>query len=279
MEALVALMVGLAQQEPVVGIVEDVHWMDPTSLETLGRMVERVQDARVLLVITTRPGLVSPWGDHTHVTSHTLNRLSRRQVAAMVERIAGGKTLPREVVDQILVKTDGMPLFVEELTKTILESGLLADDGAGYGLVDPLPSLAIPATLQDALMARLDRLEPTAKEAAQMGSVLGREFADALLAAISPLPEAALREAVNQLITAGLLFRRGTAPEISYRFKHALVQEAAYVSLLRQRRRQLHATAAQVLEQQAQSRSGGSGPDTRGNGCLASFRGRSLARL
>ena len=249
-EALVALLVGLSQQQPVVGIVEDAHWIDPTSLETLDRMVERVQDARALLVITARPEFVSPWGDHTHVTSHVLNRLSRRQVTAMVERVAGGKRLPHEVVNQILVKTDGMPLFVEELTKTILESGLLADDDAGYyRLVDPLPPLAIPATLQDALMARLDRLEPAAKEVAQMGAVLGREFADVLLTAVSPLPEEALREAVEKLISAGLLFRRGALPDVTYHFKHALVQETAYASMLRQRRRQLHATIAQVLEE------------------------------
>ena len=249
-EALVALLVGLSQQQPVVGIVEDAHWIDPTSLETLDRMVERVQDARALLVITARPEFVSPWGDHTHVTSHVLNRLSRRQVTAMVERVADGKRLPHEVVNQILVKTDGMPLFVEELTKTILESGLLADDDAGYyRLVAPLPPLAIPATLQDALMARLDRLEPAAKEVAQMGAVLGREFADVVLIAISPLPEEMMREAVEQLISAGLLFRRGALPDVTYHFKHALVQETAYASMLRQRRRQLHATIAQVLEE------------------------------
>jgi class 3 adenylate cyclase/predicted ATPase len=247
-EALVALLVGLSQQEPVVAIAEDVHWIDPTSLETLARMVERVQDARVLLVITARPEFVSPWADYTHVTSYTLNRLSRRQVTAMVEQITGGKPLPREVVDQILDKTDGMPLFVEELTKSILESGLLLDDGAGDRLRGALPSLAIPSTLQDALMARLDRLAPTAKEAAQMGSVLGREFADALLAAISPLSQEVLRDAVQQLIAAGLLFRRGASADVTYRFKHALVQEVSYGSLLRQRRLQLHARAAQMLE-------------------------------
>ena len=238
-EALVTLLMGLSQREPVVSVVEDVHWIDPTSLETLDRMVERTQDARVLLVITSRPEFASPWGDYTHVTSYTLNRLSRRQVAAMVARLTDGEPLPREVVDQIVDKTDGMPLFVEELTKSVLELGL----PAGF-----LPSLAIPATLQDALMARLDRLEPAAKETAQTGAVLGREFPEALLAVISTMPQEALQDAVEQLIASGLLFRRGAAPDVAYRFKHALVQEAAYGSLLRQRRQQLHARAAQMLE-------------------------------
>ena len=253
-EALVALIVGLSQQQPILGVVEDAHWIDPTSLETLDRMVEQVQDARALLVITARPEFVSPWAGHTHVTSHALNRLSRRQVTAMVERVAGGKDLPREVMDQILVKTDGMPLYIEELTKTILESTLLVDDGSSYKLVGSLASLEIPVTLQDTLMARLDRLAPRAKEVAQMGAVLGREFADELLAAISPLPEGMQREAVEQLVAVGLLFRRGAAPEMTYRFKHALVQEAAYASLLRQRRRQLHTIIAQALEERFAAR-------------------------
>ena len=244
-EAFVSLLMGLSLREPVVSVIEDVHWIDPTSLETLDRMVERSQDARVLLVITSRPEFASPWGDYTHVTHHTLNRLSRRQVAAMVARLTDSEPLPQEVVEQIVDKTDGMPLFVEELTKSVLEAGLPASS--------PL-SLAIPATLQDALMARLDRLEPAAKEVAQMGSVLGREFPEALLAAIATMLQEALQDAVEQLIASGLLFRRGAAPEAAYRFKHALVQEAAYGSLLRQRRQQLHARAAQMLETRFASR-------------------------
>jgi hypothetical protein len=188
-EALIDQVRGLARQQLVLNIFEDVHWIDPTSLEALTRLIDRLQDMCVLLVITYRPEFTPPWGGFSHVTIHTLNRLSRRQVATMVQQITGGKTLPQEVLDQIVARTDGVPLFVEELTKTVLESGLLRDDGERYTLAGPLPSLAIPDTLQGSLLARLDRLG-SVKEVTQLGAALGREFSYELLAAVSPLPDA-----------------------------------------------------------------------------------------
>jgi class 3 adenylate cyclase/predicted ATPase len=246
-EALIDQVRGLAQQRPVLYIFEDVHWIDPTSLEAVDAMIAHMQDARVLLVMTYRPQFSPAWSGFTHVTTHTLNRLSRQQVTTMVERVTGGKALPQEVLDQIIAKTDGIPLFVEELTKTILESGLLTADGMRYTLTSPLPPLAIPDTLQGSLMARLDRLAPV-RETAQIGATIGKEFAYELLAAVSPLSDAMLQEALHQLLQAELVFRRGQPPEATYVFKHALVQDAAYNSLLRSTRRQLHTKIARVME-------------------------------
>ena len=247
-EALVAQLEGLAAKQPVLDVSEDAHWIDPTSLELLGRAVDRVQRLPVLLVITFRPDFAPRWTGYPHVTLLTLNRLGRRQVVALAERVAGGKALPAEVLAQIVAKTDGVPLFVEELTKAVLESGLLRDEGDRYALAGPLPALAIPATLHDSLMARLDRLA-SVKEVAQIGAALGREFSHELLAAVVPHSEERLRDALDQLVEAELVFRRGTPPEASYTFKHALVQDAAYESLLRSRRQQLHARIAQILEE------------------------------
>jgi predicted ATPase len=202
----------------------------------------------VLAVFTYRPEFSPAWTGHAHVTALPLNRLGRRQGAAMVERITGGKSLPTEVLDQIVARTDGVPLFIGELTKTVLESGLLSDAGDRYELSGPLPSLAIPATLHDSLMARLDRLAPV-KELAQAAAVIGRDFSHGLLAAVSPMSEAALGSALDHLVSSELIFRRGTPPDAAYRFKHALVQDAAYQSLLKSRRQQLHARIAETLEQ------------------------------
>jgi class 3 adenylate cyclase/predicted ATPase len=246
-EALIDQVRGLAQQQPVLNIFEDVHWIDPTSLEALTRLIDRLQDARVLLIITHRPEFTPPWGGFSHVSTHTLNRLSRRQVATMVQQITGSKTLPQEVLDQIVARTDGVPLFVEELTKTVLESGLLKDDGERYTLAGPLPLLAIPNTLQDSLLARLDRLG-SVKEVAQLGAALGREFSYELLAAVSPLSDAELQVALHQLVQAELVFCRGQSPEATYLFKHALVQDAAYGSLLKSTRQRVHQQIAQVIE-------------------------------
>jgi class 3 adenylate cyclase len=243
---LVDQVAGRSRCQPVLCLVEDAHWCDPTTLEVLERLADRVPDLRVLLIITARPEFAVPWMA-SHTTALTLTRLSRAQVAAMVTQLTAGKALPPEVLAQILTKTDGVPLFVEELTKTILESGLLREIGERYALTGPLPPLAIPATVQDSLMARLDRLAPT-KEVAQLGAVLGREFAYEVLAAVSPQREPALSEALAQLIGAGLLFRRGQPVEAHYRFKHALMQEAAYASLLKSTRQQLHRRIATVLE-------------------------------
>jgi class 3 adenylate cyclase/predicted ATPase len=248
LEVLVNQLEGLTAEQPVLLIYEDVHWIDPTTQELLGLVLERIRRLRVLAIITFRPEFTPPWSGQPHVSGLALTRLGRRDGAAMVEQVVGDKALPDEVLDQILAKTDGVPLFVEELTKTVLESGLLTDADDRCALTGPLAPLTIPATLQDSLLARLDGLGPV-KEVAQIGAVIGREFSHELLAAVAPLDEAKLQDALRQLTDAELVFRRGTPPEASYNFKHALVQDAAYQSLLRSSRRQLHARIAQALEE------------------------------
>jgi class 3 adenylate cyclase/tetratricopeptide (TPR) repeat protein len=242
-------LVSLARQEPVLFCFEDVHWSDPTSLEALGLVIEQVQDARVLVVLTYRPEFEPAWGDHRHVTTYTLSHLSRRQTIALVNNLTGGKALPDEVLDQIVDKTDGIPLFVEELTKTILESEWLMDAGERYEPTSPLPALAIPATLQDSLMARLDRLSEV-KDVVQLGATIGREFSFGLLRAVSPLSDPALQDALGQLIDADLISQRGLATESTYSFKHVLILDAAYASMLRSTRQQRHREIAEVLEGQ-----------------------------
>ena len=227
LEALLDQLLGLAAQQPVCLIFEDAHWVDPTSLEVLGQVIGRVQGVRVLVVITYRPEFSPPWRGYSHITSLALNRLGREQCAAIVGYVTGNKALPDEVLSQILAKTDGFPLFVEELTKTVLESGLLKDVGDSYELAGPLSSLAIPSTLQDSLMARLDRLAPV-KDVAQLGAAIGREFSYSLLAAVSPLSDADLHNALDQLVESGLVQRRGAGIEATYIFKHALVRDVAY---------------------------------------------------
>jgi class 3 adenylate cyclase/tetratricopeptide (TPR) repeat protein len=248
-DVLVEQLTGLAARRTVLLVFEDVHWIDPTSLEALDRTIERIQDLPVLALITYRPEFRPPWLGLAHVTALVLNRLGRLQSAAMAALVARTKGLPSELLDQITARTDGVPLFVEELTRTVLESGLLEDRGDHYALSGPLPPRAIPATLQDSLMARLDRLAP-AKEVAQTAAVIGREFPYDLLAAAADRPQAELDAALDQLVTSELLFQRGVPPEATYMFKHALVQDAAYASLLRGRRQQLHTRIAQALEQQ-----------------------------
>jgi class 3 adenylate cyclase/tetratricopeptide (TPR) repeat protein len=237
----------LARKQPLLMVFEDAHWIDPSSLETFGLIVERIRQAATLLLVTSRPEFVSPWGAHAHVTSLSLNRLSRRHGAAIVQKVTEGKALPGQVLEQILAKTDGVPLFVEELTKTVLEAGFLKDTGERYVLEGSLPPLAIPSTLRDSLMARLDRLSPV-KEVAQIGACIGREFSYELLSAISPLPQAELDQALEQLAASELIFRRGSPPEATYSFKHALVQDSAYESLLYSRRQQVHSDTARALE-------------------------------
>jgi class 3 adenylate cyclase/predicted ATPase len=247
LQALVDQLAALAAQQPVLALYEDVHWIDPSTLEFLGMVIERIRQLPVLALITFRPEFQPPWTGQAHVTSLTMSRLGRRQGADLVARVTGDKPLPAEIVEQIVAHTDGVPLFVEELTKTVLESGLLAVAGDRYELSGPLPPLAIPTTLHDSLMARLDRLAPV-KEVAQIGAALGREFSHELLAAVSPLSEDALSSALDQLVQSELVFRRGLPPAATYRFKHALVQDAAYQSLLKSKRQQLHARIAEVLE-------------------------------
>ncbi len=218
-------------------LFEDAHWIDPTRASTL----------RLLLLVTARPEFIPPWPADAHVTVQALARLGRREGATLVERSAGGKALPAEILEQILARTDGVPLFLEELTKTIIESGLLREEDGHYALDGALPPLAIPTTLHDSLMARLDRLAPV-REVAQIGAAIGREFTYRLLSAVAQQPDDRMKEALDRLVRAELLFGRGEVPEAVYTFKHALVQEAAYASLLRERRRTLHAHIAQALE-------------------------------
>jgi class 3 adenylate cyclase len=248
-EALVAWLLAETAQHPVLAVWEDLHWADPSTLELLGLLLDQVPTARLLLVLTARPEFRPPWALRTHLTQLTLTRLVRPQVEEMVLRVTGGKPLPADVVQQIVVKTDGIPLFVEELVKTVLESGLVREDADRYLLTGSLPPLAIPASLQDALMARLDRLAAV-KDVAQLGAVLGREFSYALLRAVTPLEEPTLQQSVAQLVEAELLYQRGHPPQATYLFKHALVQDAAYQALLRSTRQQYHQRIAQVLEAQ-----------------------------
>jgi class 3 adenylate cyclase/tetratricopeptide (TPR) repeat protein len=237
----------LSVRGPILMVLEDAHWLDPTSRELFDQIVDRLQRLPVLLVVTFRPALSPPWTGFAYVTLLTLNRLTQQQARLLVNRVAGGKPLPLEVIEQILARTEGVPLFTEELTKAVLESRLLDDVGGRYVLAGPLLTLAIPTTLYDSLMARLDRLAAV-KEIAQIGACLGREFDHELLSAVVPLPEAELAAALDQLIASELVFRRGVAPAATYIFKHALVRDAAYESLLRKRRRSLHARIANAIE-------------------------------
>jgi len=241
--ALLAQLDGLAAREPVLLIFEDVHWIDPTSRELLTVTLERVPRLRVLLLITARPEFTPPWPGHAHVTTLLLTRLSRRDGAALIERVTAGKTLPEEVMNQILARTDGVLLFVEELTKTVLETGLLQERDGHYVLNRPLPSMAIPMTLHASLMARLDRLAPV-REVAQIGAVVGREFSYELLNAVAGLPIERLEEALGQLVRSELVFCRGEVPHAVYTFKHTLVRDAACSGLLKSRRAEVHAAIA-----------------------------------
>lgn len=246
--ALLAQFDGLAARQPVLVIIEDVHWADPTSLELLTLALEQLPRLPVLLLITARPEFTPPWPGHAHVTTVSLTRLNRRNGAALIDRVTAGKALPEEVMDQILARTDGVPLFVEELTKTVLETGLLQERGDHYVLQRPLPSMAIPTTLQASLMARLDRLAPV-REVAQIAAVIGREFSHEMLSIVAGLPKERLEEALAQLVRSELIFCRGQVPQAVYTFKHALVRDAAYSGVLKTRRAALHATIADAFEQ------------------------------
>ena len=247
--AMIAVVVAIAEAVPVLLLVEDTHWIDPTSLELLGRLVECTEHLPVLTVLTFRPEFVAPaWLKRANVTALSLNRFTRSQAVAMIGQITAQKALPAEVLNQIVEKTDGVPLFVEELTKSVLESGLLREENGAYVLATALTPLAIPSTLHDSLTARLDRLSPI-KEIAQIGATIGREFSHSLLEAVSPIKGQALQDALHQLMEAELIHERGAAPMTSYVFKHALVQDTAYISLLRGRRQRIHADIAEALKQ------------------------------
>jgi predicted ATPase len=246
-EALLAWLLAEAERQPVCLVVEDLHWADASTLEWLNLLIDQASTARLLVLLLLHADFRPPWAIHSHQTHLTLGRLSRRQVEVMAERVVGGKALPAEVLQQLVAKTDGVPLFVEELTKMVLESGLVKEREACFELTDPLPPLAIPATLHDSLMARLDRME-TAKQVVQLGAVVGREFAYELIQAVSPVDEATLQQALSRLVEAELLYQRGLPPQARYIFKHALIQQEAYQSMLRRTRQQYHRQIAQVLE-------------------------------
>jgi tetratricopeptide (TPR) repeat protein len=245
--ALLDQFEGLARRQPILLSFEDAHWADATSLELLDLMVERVRQLPALALFTFRPEFEPPWVGLPNVGTLMLRRLDRNDVESMVARVTGGRVLPAEVMKQIVDKTDGNPLFIEELTKAVLEAGILVEDAEGYRLDGPLPPLAIPETLQDSLMARLDRLAPV-REIAQIGAAIGREFSYSLMRAVIGRNEIALKHALVQLEQAELVFRRGEPPEAVYNFKHALVRDAAYGSLLKSRRHQLHSQIARALE-------------------------------
>ena len=248
LEALTGQLGRLASQHPVLMIFEDVHWIDPTSLEALQRSVDQIKALSALLIVTFRPEFVASWVAQSQVTSITLNRLGESEAAAIVASLAGNKELSADVLAEILERTDGVPLFVEEMTKAVLEAESESDAQKTTAAV-PSSSATVPASLHASLMARLDRLGP-AKEMAQIGAVIGREFSHALLAAVVSEPEAVLLSTLQRLTAAGLLLRKGVPPHATYLFKHALIQDAAYGTLLRGPRRALHARIAETLENQ-----------------------------
>jgi class 3 adenylate cyclase/tetratricopeptide (TPR) repeat protein len=245
--ALLKQLEVLAAQRPALMIFEDAHWADSTSLELLDRAIERAVRLPGLLVVTFRPEFQAPWIGQANVTSISLNRLTQHDTASLVEGVTGGQALPAEILDRIIERTDGIPLFIEELTKSLLEGGLLRREAGHYVLAGPLPSFAIPASLQASLMARLDRLSPV-REVAQIGAAIGREFSYELLAAVARRGDFDLFGALDQLVDAGLVSRRGAIPRASFVFKHALIQDAAYSSLLRNQRRELHARIGNALK-------------------------------
>lgn len=247
--AQLAQVEGLAAQQPVLMVFEDVHWSDPTTRESLDLLIDRVFVLRVLVIITFRPEFTPPWIGRPHVTLLSLSRLPPRQRAEMITHVTGGKALPKEITDQIVDRTDGVPLFIEELTKTVMETGILVDAGDRYTTAGPVAAFAIPTSLHASLLARLDRLAP-AREVAQIGAALGRSFSHELICGVAPMPRHHVDDALAQLVGAELIFRRGTPPDAEYTFKHALVQDAAYGTLLRSRRHQIHARIATTLEVQ-----------------------------
>jgi class 3 adenylate cyclase/tetratricopeptide (TPR) repeat protein len=247
LDVLAGWLLGEAEKRAVLCIWEDVHWADPTTLELLALCIEQSPTVAMMNVLTFRSDFKAPWAARSHISPISLNRLERPEVEAMVRQQAGGKALPSEVVDYIVDKADGVPLYVEELSKAILEADFLREEQDRYELTGPLSGVTIPATLQDLLMARLDRL-PTVREVAQIGSILGREFAYEMIQAISAHEELTLQNGLDQLVQAELLYQRGRRPHARYTFKHALVQDAAYHSLLKRTRKYYHQQVGELLE-------------------------------
>src|SRR5262245_45791089 len=246
MHALLLILLRIAAQQPVLFVMEDLHWIDPSTVELLSLLIDQGPTARILVLLTFRPDFSPPWPGRSHLTQMTLHRLTRPQTMELIRRVAHHKALPPEVVEQVVAKTDGVPLFVEELTKMVLESGLLQERDDRYALTGPLLPLAIPTTLHDSLMARLDRLA-TVKGLAQLGATLGREFSYALLQAVAPWDEETVQRGLHQLVEAEFLYQRGLPPQATYLFKHALIQDTAYQSLLKSTRQQYHQRIVQVL--------------------------------
>jgi DNA-binding SARP family transcriptional activator/class 3 adenylate cyclase len=249
-DALLGLLEGLAARQPALMVFEDAHWVDPTSLEQLDSIIDRVSALSVLLIITYRPEFVPPWIGRPQVSLLTLNRLAHRQRHEMIAGLTRGKALPEEITEQIINRTDGVPLFIEELTKAVVESGLLVEAADRYTVSGPVKPLAIPTTLQASLLARLDRLAPI-REIAQISATLGRHFSHELISAVAAMPQRQLDDGMEQLVRAELMHRRGTPPDAEYTFKHALVQDAAYASLTRGRRQEMHGRVARAIEERA----------------------------
>jgi class 3 adenylate cyclase/predicted ATPase len=247
LDTLVRWTLEEAERRPIFQLWDDLHWADPTTLELLGLLMDQAATASILIVLTFRPAFVPPWPTRSHMTPITLSRLDEPDIEAIVSRLACGKALPTEVVRHIVEKSDGVPLYAEELTKAILGSGLLREEASRYDLTGPLSTVAIPATLQESLSARLDRL-PKLREVAQLGAVIGREFDYDMLRAIAPMDDSRLEDGLRQLVEAELLYQRGLPPRAKYIFKHALIQDAAYQSLLKRTREQCHRQVADILE-------------------------------
>jgi class 3 adenylate cyclase/tetratricopeptide (TPR) repeat protein len=245
--AQLAQLEGLTVRNPVLMVWEDIQWSDPTTRESLDLLIERVPALRVLVIITYRPEFTPPWIGRPQLTLLSLSRLPPRQCAEMITHVTGGKGMPKDIADQIVDRTDGVPLFIEELTKSVLESGVLTETGDHYTVMGPVAPLAIPTTLHASLLARLDRLAPT-REVAQIGAALGRRFSHELISAVAQMPQHQVDDSLAQLVRAELIFRRGVPPDAEYTFKHALVQDAAYSTLLRSRRHQIHSRIASTLE-------------------------------
>jgi predicted ATPase len=248
LEILLIWLVREAERRPIRFIMEDLHWVDPSTLDFLSLLIDQAPTIRMLVLLTFRPDFTPPsaWTSRSHVAHIALSRLPRRQVQTMIERMTSGKALPVEILRQLVDKTDGVPLFVEELTRMVLESGLVQEHNGRYEITAPLSSLAIPVTLQDSLMARLDRLSPV-KDVVQLAATLGREFSYELIRAVSPLDEVKLQQGLAQLVEAEVLYQRGLPPQATYVFKHTLIQDAAYQSLLRRVRQRYHRQIAHVL--------------------------------
>ncbi|WGS01772.1 AAA family ATPase [Bradyrhizobium sp. ISRA443] len=249
LQALLAQLEGLATRQPLLFLMEDMHWADSTSLELFGQIMDRAPALPLLAIATFRPDFVPPWAGRPQVTMIGLDRLQRRHCTEMIVHLTARKVLPQEIADQITERTDGVPLFVEELTKAVVESGVLVEQDDRYVAAGPVTQVAIPTSLQESLLARLDRLAPTSN-VAQIAAALGRQFSHELISAVAGMPPAPLNETLQQLVNAELIFRRGTPPDAEYTFKHALVQDTAYGTMLRSTRHQVHGRIAAALEAQ-----------------------------